>query len=122
MTKKIIRRGLVFGKPAVFEEIYPEIENIKIKIKETESGYFTYFDKKESVPPFIKCHNPLCRGGIFSIRKVLDEMVSKRETYKKGGSFCHGRERAGRKDFRLCLNRFEYEITIKYKNINETKD
>ena len=113
--------GLVFGKPCSFDEAFPMIEDLTVKV--TQTGQGTYGDDvirltKANFGEFVDCHNPLCYGGGFRVGQVIRQMVEEKKTEHKKRGCCSGWESSpgGRRRYRTCINRFYVEVRIKYKS------
>ncbi len=120
MTETKKTTGRVFGRPTTFEDKWPTIENLKMRV--TEKGYKEkgqgeqerVFTEKEFPGDFLKCHNPLCKDGEVDIGGIVSDMVAKTEEHKEGTLHCSGQEISG--TYRsTCPNSFGYEVEVKYK-------
>lgn len=108
----------MFSSPAPFDEVFPEIAEITVDVK--EDGYMlherqkrSYHMTKEDINPEFSCHNVSCKKNSgFNIQSVIRNMVRNRETDKEGGVRCKGWETSMKRN---CMNHIEVKIQIKYK-------
>ena len=112
----------VFAKKSPFEEVFPEIENLKVEVIESGEGVSEWSRKhvylKEHFPgEYINCSNSLCYNGGFSVGSFLRDMVRNKQTDLDGSKLCQGNEGSpkGRRIYRKCLNSFKIHIEIKYR-------
>lgn len=113
-----------FCQPGLsFEERYPTIEDVTVKIKET--GSKLYFGRvpsvertypKNSFGEFIDCSNPKCYGGGFSIGRILNDMVRNNKTHLETSEFCMGCEASPKlRRWYPCDHYFKIKVDLKYK-------
>ncbi len=120
--------NFVFAKKAPFEEVFPQIEDIKIEVVDTDSYDKPDFDDPslspinksiygKNVGEFIDCSNTLCYNGGFSICDVIRGMIDQKQTIKEGVATCRGYEGSpkGKKRYGSCYQRFYYRVKIQYK-------
>ncbi len=115
----------LFAKEASFAKEFPQIADIKVRVKETGEGVHvnartkggSYYNK-DSVREFIDCSNPLCYKGGIPLGAVIRQMVSRKETTLEDAATCRGYEGSpkGRRKVRDCLNSFQYTVTLQYKD------
>jgi hypothetical protein len=117
------RTNRVFVQLGKFEDVFPELDDVKIEY--TETGDFDYFSPQgrtgvHSVKRqggLIRCSNPFCRQGgyemDFDIHDMIRDGVSEREGHKQ----CAGSEGSPklRKVYRKCFNAIDYKIALIYK-------
>ena len=72
-----------------------------------------------SVPEYVECRNPNCKGGRFRVWPVISIAASKHEATFRTSSVCNGYERR-RKPEMPCLYTFTIEGEITYRS-NEPK-
>ena len=112
----------LFSKKVSFEEAFPEIEDLTVEVEERGKGVREWDRKrtygKKYLGEYIDCSNSICYNGGFSIGSILREMVKKKKTTEEGSVSCQGYEGSpkGRIRYRSCINFFNYNISIKYKN------
>ena len=110
----------MFTTKVSFEEAFPEIEDLKVFVKEychgARGGINTRSYGKE-VGEFVDCSNPLCYNGGFSLGKIIRNMAGRKETHKEESVMCQGYEGSpkGRRKYRKCINAFEIVVDIVYK-------
>lgn len=113
--------NFMFSNKTTFEKAFPEIEKISVKVKESGKGIYrsfqsSYYEKK-SLGEYINCNNSFCYNGGFNIGEIIRKMGWNRETEKEGSAICQGHEGSpkGRRIYGKCLNHFDYNIKIEYK-------
>lgn len=112
-----MKNNHVFARSGSFEELYPEIDNIDLEVKELINPGWKNPEKiyrisnKSKVNDFIHCTNSVCLGGGFSLSLVLTKAIANKETVISTGQHCGGDESGGRR----CLHFFKIEGEIKYK-------
>lgn len=69
-------------------------------------------------PPgeIIRCPKAGCVDGGWYIVDILRDMIARKETDRKTGGICKGKQRMGRAGYRDCLTDFEANIHLKYKD------
>jgi hypothetical protein len=132
-------RGInyLFSSKISFNEVYPEIEDIFIEVKEFESSmrksendnewekamgsYSSYpmvhrYSIHHLPEENINCTNAFCFNGGLPIGSIVRSMISKKETFKEGKEHCKGYEGSpkGKSKYRDCSHQFEYKVAIKY--------
>ncbi len=109
--------NFVFSQKVNFEEAFPDIDSIRIEVK--ESGRGTYGDgfRYETAKEYVNCSNPICYGGGFSLGNLIRKMVSNNEESFESHELCKGYEGSpkGAKRYRSCFNSFKVRIYLKYK-------
>lgn len=105
----------VFGKEMPFEEIFPAVNNITLKVTEFDNLAFPkkedHLYNRNNINEFkVPCHNASCRNGGFYIEDILFEMVSNKESQREIRGSCEGL--AGK---RRCRHHFQIKITIEFK-------
>jgi len=118
----------IFSKKVSFNEAYPMIEDITVKVEEYNSfslmpdnsrGLYPhkrFYNITNPPGEFVNCSNTICYNGGFALGDILREMVSKKETVREDTAGCQGYEGSpkGRRRYRSCIHRFDYKIIIKY--------
>lgn len=108
----------MFSSPAPFAEVFPEIEDITVEIK--EEGYMvskkaTYNLTMETLRPHIPCNNISCKKNSgFDLQPIITDMVRNKKTILDTSAGCNGTETSMKRD---CLNAYDVRISIKYKEI-----
>lgn len=112
----------VIGKKVSFEEAFPEIGELNVKVTEIGRGtdykeHTINYSKADFPGQFIDCSNPLCYGGGFSIGRIIRNMVDNRETELETTEHCKGYEGSpkGRRKYRECTDIFKVKVNIDYK-------
>ena len=112
----------VFGDKVPFEEAFPTIEDIEVRVTETGTGLFGESESrilrdKKHIGEFVNCSNSICYNGGVRIGSIINSMVSNLQTEYSKGHICQGYEGSpkGRKKYRNCVNYFKVEIHISYK-------
>lgn len=115
-----------FSKKVSFEEAFPEIADIVIKISENgkdvynlEQGVSEYTYGIHNFPgEFVDCSNFLCYNGGISIGSLIHEMYRDRVTEIETSKLCRGYEGSpkGRRKYGRCLNFFKVKISITYRD------
>lgn len=99
------------------QSLFPDIESLEIRVQENDLSDRKLYRRSlvfslDNAPDAIPCHGADCpSGGGFSLARIVRRMVRKGETTRRGFSLC---ETSGRGERGLCINYFEYEITIGY--------
>ncbi len=110
------------SKTDSFDKAFPEIEDIKVEV--TESGEGTTqanrerIYRKQTFPgEYTDCHNPMCYNGGFSIGEIIRDMIRNKQAELTTYKMCQGYEGSpkGRRRYRSCVNSFDINVTIKYK-------
>ncbi len=107
----------IFAHTGSFEELYPEVDSIKLEIQEFpipgwKTAEKTYsMTNKTRISSYIRCTNPLCHKGGFSISTILAQAISRKDTKISADGECGSNEISGRP----CLHYFEVEGEITYK-------
>jgi len=105
-----------------FEEAFPELEDVKIKIAFLRGGgreeKTATFSKDNFPGNSIKCSNPVCRNGGLSaitIPRLIKKMISEKKLGLKEHEFCNGGLYRGQTRYNDCGWSFNIEITIQLK-------
>ena len=104
----------VFARAVSFEEVFPEIEDLRVEVRYENELSPRIFSKRNLPGDRTDCRNPLCRGGGYPIADALHDMVNNKKTDFEGSQLCQGQEghlRTGR----ACLRWIEVKVSIKYK-------
>lgn len=112
--------NFVFSKKVPFQEAFPTIEELKVKVEESGDGVSEWGRTRHyhtTVGEYVNCSNPLCYNGGFSIGQILRDMVEKEDTQREESKFCQGYEGSpkGRRKYRSCTNSFRIQIQAKCK-------
>jgi len=97
--------------------IFPEVEVLEARVQETDMSDGGVKRRPvtfslDTAPRRVPCHGSDCSSGDgFSLVRLIQGMVCKRETNRRGFAVCDAFGRPGRG---VCVNYFEYVITIKY--------
>ena len=110
----------VFARKGSFEEVFPMIEDIDIKVEHLghygvhEWNNVQHFKKTGE---YIDCTNSVCYNGGFSVGELIRKMVDAHETHSESHKFCQGFEGSpkGKRRYRSCTNSWNVTIDIKYK-------
>ncbi len=72
----------------------------------------------DAVRERIRCHNPLCEGGGFSLGDLLRDLIAGRQTDFIGTSFCTGREQLHPEveEFRSCRTRYDVHAQLSFRD------
>jgi hypothetical protein len=123
-----VDRGLfVFGESVSFSKAYPMVADLKVTVWIRTGGPMDGKPQERHFaignPPgeYIRCPKVGCTDGGWCIGDALRDMTDKRETHRKTGGICSGKQRMGRSTFRACLTHFTAEIELTYKP-DEKKD
>ena len=107
---------------ASFQDVFPDINDIRIKVivkrgGGQEVGSKTY--TKESFPVNgVKCENPSCKNGGLSDTKIpllIKQMVTKKQTDLEDQAFCKGGLYRGQNRYNECSWSFDIKLSIQYK-------
>jgi hypothetical protein len=117
-----VERGLsLFGQPTSFGQAFPTVASLIVTVWIRQGGTLDdaphehHFSIGNPPGEYIRCSKTGCTNGGWCIGDVLREMVSKRETHRKAGGICSGRQRMNRSMFRECLTHFQANIELTYK-------
>jgi len=98
-------------------DIFLEVEHLEAQVQERDMSDGGVKRRPvtfslDTAPRRVPCHGSDCSSGDgFSLSGVIQGMVRKRETNRRGFAVCDAFGRPGRG---VCVNYFEYVITIKY--------
>jgi hypothetical protein len=116
----------LFGQRGTFDEVFPNIEAIRVEVEERGAGAGGYSKsvttvyEEDTLPgERITCSNPKCRNGGLLLRKVLDRMVRENITQLSISEICNGKEKSGRRFFQDCINGFEVKVSFNYKETHQ---
>jgi hypothetical protein len=115
------KTDFVFSKKVSFEEAYPMIEDINIKVEHLGHygvGEWNKVQHFKRTGEYFDCTNSSCYGGGFSVGNLLRNMVGARGTHLEAHEFCKGYEGSpkGKRRYRSCTNSWNVTIDIKYKS------
>jgi len=114
--------NFVFGEKVTFAEAFPELDDWKIEVEETDTGVNVRskktYEKPDAPGEFVNCTQDLCVNGGVRVGFTLHEMIRKRETEKEFSEICQGYwgSPKGRKKYRPCPSLFRVKIWLKYKS------
>ena len=116
----------VFSSKGTFEQVFPQIADITIRVKESGYGVTPGFDTRtytKSIGEYVNCSNPSCYNGGIRVGSIIHEMVRKGDTHGEEKHICQGYEGSpkGHRRYRSCINFFHVTIDIKYKDNNGEK-
>ncbi len=125
-------KTFLFGETGSFAEAFPQIEDIRIEVKEEGEGISHWLRERQgkniytlnsSLPgEYVNCSNPRCYNGGFHLGQLIRYMIENdHQTELQDTRFCQGYEGSpkGRKKYDECSNTFDVKITIKYKPAGE---
>lgn len=87
---------------------------------DTNATTIVYTLKGREVFKTIRCDDPNCDNGGYNLYDIIEEMISKRETIKKGKRICKGKiprfnGSSIHTEFqKFCMNCITYKITSIY--------
>ena len=117
-----LEKGLyLFGQPTTFDKAFPTIANLKATVWIRQGGPMDESPQERHFsignPPgeYIRCAKIGCTNGGWCIGDILRDMVAKKETHRKAGGICSGKQRMNRSMFRECLTHFMADIELSYK-------
>ena len=94
-----------------------------LRVRVAEKGrradpYELRITRADAVHEFVRCSNPLCQEGGFSLGELLREMIRDRRTEFLGVSYCIGQEGDLEipESLKSCQTRFEVEATLSYRS------
>ena len=103
-----------------FAEAFPSVASIEVEIEIRRGGPLDerpqrrYYSVASITREPVKCNNPLCHGGGWSVWDAVRDVVEKRERQTKRGGVCQGSERMNRTNSRTCLALFQANISVVY--------
>jgi hypothetical protein len=105
--------NFVFSQKVPFNQAFPEIEDIKIAVKEKGYGVtpglgtHIYLSGRE----YSDCSNPACYNGGISLGSIIRTMVQDKETHIEKSCFCQGYEGSpkGRRRYQCCPGKIHYQ-------------
>ncbi|HEY5297840.1 MAG TPA: hypothetical protein VIK59_07930 [Verrucomicrobiae bacterium] len=121
------RGSSLFGQSMPFIQAFPMLASLKATVWIRTGGGMDENPQERHFalgnPPgeYIRCPKIGCTNGGWCIADVLRDMIAKRETHRKQGGICSGRQRMNRSMFRECLTHFMAEIELSYKR-EDTKN
>lgn len=117
------RTNRVFVHLSTFEEVFPELEDVKIEY--TESGHFDYPHSQGSTRVhsvrrqggLIRCSNTFCRQGGYEMDFDIHDMIRDGVSEREGHKMCAGSEGSPklRRIYRKCFNSINYKIILVHK-------
>ena len=115
------KTDFVFSKKVSFEEAFPTIEDIDIKVEHLGHYGVQQWNKVQRLKKtgeYFDCTNTVCYGGGFSIGSLVRKMVDAKQTHAESHEFCKGYEGSpkGKRRYRSCTNSWNVTIDIKYKS------
>ena len=115
------RSSFVFGQKSTFEQAFPQINDITVRVREIgygmPPGYETRLYSKQDLCEYVNCRNYSCYNGGVRVGDMIRDMIRERKTHLEGSKYCQGYEGSpkGRRRYRSCTNSFEVVIDIEYK-------
>ena len=117
MSDYLIPRGKV-----TFEEAFPELENVNIKISFLRGGgreeKTEIFTKDNFTGNGVRCSNPDCKNGGLSaitILSLIKKMISEKKVQLEEHKFCNGGLYKGQTRYNDCGWSFNIDISIQLK-------
>jgi hypothetical protein len=114
---------LFFGQRTDFSGAFPMIDEINVEIEESGSGVAewnkkSHYSKSTLTNEYIRCSNPRCRNGGFSLESIIREMFFTGKLIFETSTLCEGYEGSpkGRIKGKKCINYFKIKVTIKLKD------
>jgi hypothetical protein len=119
------RTDRVFVHQALFKEVFPDLEDVKIEYAET--GDFEYLNPRyrertriQSVKVqggLIRCNDPACRQGGHEMDFDIQDMIRDGVSERSGHKICAGSEGSPklRRVYRKCYDSIDNKITLVYK-------
>ena len=111
----------VFSDKVSFEEAYPEIKDVEVRVEETgngvhQSGELIFL--KSQISAFVNCSNPLCYNGGVALHSIIRQMNQQRKTEDDTYKLCQGNEASpkGKRIYRKCMNMFHVKTRIQFKD------
>jgi hypothetical protein len=111
------RSNRVFGGPARFDEMYPDLQDAVVDYKQYMHGSLaeqgTDFPEHHSIRTeggVIQCTNKACTGGGFEVDAIIVDARRSPGGVKDGKLLCAGREKMGGGQTRLCGSRMRHRI------------
>lgn len=120
------------GKTDSFAKAFPEIEDIRVEIKETGEGIPRWrqdndisdiYTRNNLPGEYVDCSNPRCYNGGIRLGQIIRFMIDQKQMEYQDTLSCQGYEGSpkGRKKHDDCYNMFDVKITIKYKNNKDNR-
>lgn len=114
------KTDFVFSRKVSFEEAFPMIEDIDIKVEHLGHygvGEWNKIQNYKRTGEYIDCTNSLCYRGGFSVGALIRKMIDANQTHLESHEFCRGYEGSpkGKRRYRSCTNSWNVTIDIKYK-------
>ena len=116
-------RNYPFRKKGTFRQAFPAIRILTAKVKEsgegvTQSTAERIFNADSLPSEYMDSHNPLRWNGGLAIGSVIRNTVAARQGQAKVEQLCQGQEGSskGRQVYDRCLNMFDIDIDISYKD------
>ena len=119
--------NFVFGRKVPFSEAFPEIADLRVEVEmgvKRHGNPQRVYTLRNLPGEYIDCNESLCYNGGFSIGEILRDMVSAGETERKENRICKGYHGSpkGRRKYKDCLNFFQIQVQIQYKDQQELED
>lgn len=112
-------KSFLLGQTDDFNRAFPEIEHLRVVLKEEGEGVSQYTQKRSFTrehPPgeYENCHNPRCYNGGIRIGELLRSMIMSGETELRRHTHCQGYEGSpkGRVKHAPCDNCFTVTISL----------
>jgi hypothetical protein len=115
----------LFGTQTDFLGAFPNVESVRVDLEESGNfpiGQSPHMRKRSlrnnEVGSSLRCSNPRCKQGGYSIEVIVSSMVAQRESAKELTVRCNGHEGSpkGRRRGDPCYNRIKGEVQITYKS------
>ena len=115
--------GQTPARPGVpLARTFPTVASIAVRVAQLGSDSPERVFRTGELGATIECTDPLCDGGGFHIRGLVEEMVRKREKTREEMATCIGNERLpgrGKRPGRVrghCTRIYRVRIDVKYRS------
>ena len=114
------RTDRVFVHLAKFDEVFPDLDDVKIEYKETGNFESYAIMEKTGIHSvrqqggLVRCGNPFCRQGGYEMDFDIHDMIHDGVSERVGHKMCEGSEGSPklRRIYKKCFNSINYKITL----------
>jgi hypothetical protein len=114
-----MKKPWLASPPVSFSEAFPTVKKLRLvvtqyDVMESTTDEYLHF----SLPPQIRCSNPICQQGGYELQTYLFALVDSKITKREWTEQCNGHEGSpkGRRKGETCCNYSKFTLSIEYKD------